>query len=267
MSGEDYIIRGGVSGRERLKILAAGLAPYTNSLLDDAGIAPGMGVLDAGCGGGDVSVELGRRVGDAGRVVGIDMDIAKIDLAREEASARGVTNIEFRAADFMVENIRGAFDAVYARFLLSHLKDPAAALKAMRAALRPGGMLIVEDVDFGGHFCHPPRASFDNYVAWYQEAARRRGADALLGRRLPELVAGAGFEKLNARAQNPAAFAGPIKQMAALTLSAIADSVVAEKVADRTAVEESIRDLEEASADPSVFMSVPRIVQVWARAS
>ena len=267
MAPESYIIRGGAQGHARLRVLAQGMAPYTNAFLDKIDISAGARALDVGCGGGAVSRELARRVGKAGRVVGIDLDAVKIGFARDEAASEGITNAEFRAADFFEDEIGGPYDLVYARFLLSHLKAPAAATARMVTAIASGNMLAIEDVDFSGHFCHPPRASFDRYVTWYKEAARRRGADARLGRRLPELFAQAGFVQIQAHALNPAALDGPIKQMAALTLAATADAIVAEGLADRGAVEDDIRDLEGAARDPSVFMSVPRVVQVWARKS
>src|SRR5688572_1143214 len=96
---EHYIIRGGVKGRERLRVISGVLRPSTLALLGRVGVRAGMTCLDAGCGGGDVARELARLVGPSGRVVGIDIDETKLDLARGEAAAEGLTNVEFRQAD------------------------------------------------------------------------------------------------------------------------------------------------------------------------
>jgi 2-polyprenyl-3-methyl-5-hydroxy-6-metoxy-1,4-benzoquinol methylase len=64
-----YIIRGGVEGRERLRVLARVMRPTTLNLFDRVGIRPGMACLDVGCGGGDVTFELADLVGPKGRVV------------------------------------------------------------------------------------------------------------------------------------------------------------------------------------------------------
>src|SRR5438876_9709070 len=98
MAEGSYIIRGGVEGRERLRLLSRILRPTTLALFDRVGVRPGMRCLDVGCGGGDVTLELGRLVGPAGRVVGIDIDATKLDLARQEAAAHGVAIVEFRHA-------------------------------------------------------------------------------------------------------------------------------------------------------------------------
>src|SRR5690242_2393721 len=90
-----YVISGGVRGRERLKMLARVMQPMTSSLLDRVGIDAGMKVLDVGCGSGAVSFELAKRVGSEGKVIGADLDQIKIELANDEASQLGVSNVEF----------------------------------------------------------------------------------------------------------------------------------------------------------------------------
>src|SRR5215510_3163017 len=70
----DYVLRGGDAGAERLRLLAQVVWPTTERLLDRAGVAPGMRCLDVGCGIGAVTVELARRVGPSGHVLGIDFD-------------------------------------------------------------------------------------------------------------------------------------------------------------------------------------------------
>ena len=65
-NNEQYVIRGGSDGRERLRILARVVRPTTLSLLDRVGLEPGASCLDLGCGGGDVSFDLARLVGPTG---------------------------------------------------------------------------------------------------------------------------------------------------------------------------------------------------------
>ncbi|MES2035577.1 MAG: methyltransferase domain-containing protein [Pseudomonadota bacterium] len=258
-----YIIQGGETGRARLSVLSQAMAPWTGGLLDRAGSLVGLRVLDAGCGGGDVSRDLAVRVGPTGRVVGVDGDAVKI--AAAEAADEGLANLAFHLGD-ATSPPGGPFDVIYARFLLSHLTDVPAALAAFRGHLRLGGRVVIEDVDFSGHFVAPPLQAFDDYVAWYREAAWLRGADADIGPRLPGLIAAAGFVDVDAEAVNPAGLRGPVKQLAALTLAGIAEAVIAEDIAGRDRVERAVADLQAAADDPSVFMSLPRVVQVIARA-
>src|SRR5579871_6443631 len=120
-----YAIRGGQSGRDRLRILSHVFQSGTLSLLVRVGLRPGMICMDVGCGGGDVTRELARRVGSGGRVVGLDMDLTQLEIVRAEAAAQNMTNVDYRDADVSnpPEDL-GKFDLVYTRFLLCHLKKP-----------------------------------------------------------------------------------------------------------------------------------------------
>jgi len=115
----EYAIAGGLAGKERLDVLQRVHGPFTSALLDRVGISRGARCLDAGCGGGHVSRELAARVGETGAVVGIDLDEVVLDLARSDALAAGITNVEFRAGDATDLDVSD-FDVVFARFLLSH---------------------------------------------------------------------------------------------------------------------------------------------------
>lgn len=85
----NYVIRGGIEGRERLRILSRVMEPSTKALLDRLGLRDGSICADVGCGGGDVSLELARRVAPTGHVIAFDIDQAKLDLARAEAKTSG----------------------------------------------------------------------------------------------------------------------------------------------------------------------------------
>src|SRR3569833_2878786 len=99
MQTRDYIIRGGIEGRERLRILSRVMQPNTIAFLQRAGAAPGMSCWEVGCGGGDVACDLAALVGPSGRVIATDIDRPQLEIARSEAKARGVTNLEFRFGD------------------------------------------------------------------------------------------------------------------------------------------------------------------------
>lgn len=260
---EHYAIRGGIRGRARLTLLTRIFAGSTGALLDMAGIGAGAHCLDAGCGGGDVALELARRAGPSGRIVGIDLDKTKLDMARKEAQAAGVA-IEYRTADIGAP-LPDPFDVAYMRFLLSHLPDPVRALANTMEALRPGGMVIAEDVDFSGHFSYPESRALNRYVEIYTQVVRGRGGDANMGPRLPGLLAGAGFEDIRVNVVNPAALSDKLKLLNPVTLEAIADAVVADGIAPEPEVRDLIETLYEEAHDPSRLTSLPRIVQCWAR--
>jgi SAM-dependent methyltransferase len=225
-----------------------------------------MSCLDVGCGGGDVTLDLAARVGPDGRAVGVDVDVAKVQLARAEAAERGVANVEFRTAD--LRTLDGeTFDVVYARFVLSHLADPAGAIDIFRSHLRPGGLLVVEDTDFAGYFVHPPSASFDRFLALYLAVVGGRGGDPDVGPRLPGMLGAAGLRHVDAGVVQPMGTTGEVKLVNPLTMRNVADAVVADGLASADEVEAIVADLYAFADDPTTFAGVVRVVQAWGRAA
>ena len=99
VQGKDYVIRGGAAGRERLRMLSRVMYASTASLFDRFRFKDWQQCLDIGCGGGDVTLELARRIGPSGKAVGADIDETQLDIARREADAKGIRNVEFRSLD------------------------------------------------------------------------------------------------------------------------------------------------------------------------
>jgi 2-polyprenyl-3-methyl-5-hydroxy-6-metoxy-1,4-benzoquinol methylase len=97
VSAPSYIIRGGIAGRERLRILSRVMRPTSLALLQRAGLRPNINVLEIGSGGGDLAFDIARIVGSAGRVLGTDIDQTKLELATSEASEQGLTNVSFNS--------------------------------------------------------------------------------------------------------------------------------------------------------------------------
>jgi 2-polyprenyl-3-methyl-5-hydroxy-6-metoxy-1,4-benzoquinol methylase len=262
-----YVIRGGVEGRERLRILSRVLHTTTTALFDRLGIANGMVCLDAGCGGGDVTRELARRVGPDGKAIGADIDGTKIELARAEAAELGIGNIEFRLLD-MREHLPASdptsgFDLVYARLLLTHLPDPAGALTAFSAALKPGGLIIVEDIDCSGGFVFPESRAFRRYYELYYAVVRRRGGDPDIGPRLPLLLKNTGFAKVDMSVVQPMGLEGEVKLINPLTLEHSADAVVQSGLASREEIAELVGEMYDFAANPRTMAGLPRIIQAW----
>jgi len=124
----------------RNAMIDAQIAPLGRTAMDRAALAPGERVLDVGCGCGPTTLELARRVGPAGEVVGVDLSTTMLDYARAQPRPAGAGAVRFAEADAQTHAFTpGAFDVLFSRFGVMFFADPRAAFANLRTALRPGG--------------------------------------------------------------------------------------------------------------------------------
>ena len=152
---------------------------------------------------------------------------------------------------------------MYARFVLTHLRDPAAGVALMKAALRPGGRIVVEDIDYAGSFCDPESPLFDRSNEIYEQTALRNGGDPFIGVKLPGLLLDAGFERVQPSIAHPAALEGDAKLLPPLTIENIKAMAVKHAVATAEEVDAVVDGLYALARDPSVLVAIPHIVQAW----
>ena len=263
MKLDHYIIRGGVEGRERLRVLSRVLQPTTLSLFDRVNIKRGMVCLDVGCGRGDVTFDLARMAGSEGRVVGTDIDETKLQLARQEAEAQKLSNVEFQLTDIRETRGEPEFDLVYARFLLTHLSNPRDALIKMKQLLKVGGLMVVEDIDCTGYFCYPDFPAFSRYRELYIEAVRHKGGDANIWARLPVLLLDAEFSQVKMNVVQPMGLSGEVKLINPITMENIAESVIALELASQDEVKSIVAEMYEFADNPRTLAGVPPVFQTW----
>ncbi len=118
-------------------------APLTAIALDEAAPAEGERALDIGCGCGATALELARRVGPAGHVLGLDVSEPMAARARERIAAAGLRQAEIRVSDASATVFsQPDADLLFSRFGVMFFADPAAAFANLRRAMRPGGRLL-----------------------------------------------------------------------------------------------------------------------------
>jgi len=124
------------------EVLDAQIRGLGEPAMDGIGIRHGERVLDVGCGTGQTSLELARRVGPDGRVTGLDISAPMLGRARDRARAAGASNVAFVAADVQTHRFEpSSADVAFSRFGIMFFADPAAAFTNLHGALRPGGRL------------------------------------------------------------------------------------------------------------------------------
>src|SRR5918992_5097831 len=124
------------------------------ALVRDA-VAPRQGerILDVGCGPGYYVAELAEQVGDGGSVVGVDLSAPMLAVATQRCAE--LANTEFREGDATALPVDDAScDAVVSVQVLEYVPDVEAALAEMRRVLKPGGRVILWDVDWATASMH-----------------------------------------------------------------------------------------------------------------
>ena len=179
--------------RERLRTLEALFDPWTIDRLQARGVGPGWRCLEVGAGGGSVAVWLSDRVAPNGSVLATDIDTTVL-------AALTHPNLEVRIHDILEHDLPdGTFDLVHLRLVLAWLPDARAAIERLIAALKPGGWLVVEELDFVSSV--PDRtmgaaasACFERIAAAHNAIlAQRNGFDPFYGRRVASDLAEAGL--------------------------------------------------------------------------
>ncbi len=152
---------------------------------------------------------------------------------------------------------------VYARFLLSHLQRPAEVLLNMVRAAKTGGRVVVEDVQFSGHFCYPSSVAFNRYLELYAGLANQRGQNPEIGPALFGMFKQAGITDVGFDVIQPAFSSGAGKQMAYITLDRIKEAVISEGLAGAAEVAQILTQLKAFTRDEQSIISLPRIFRVW----
>lgn len=206
--------------RERLRALEDLYDEPSTHRLAALGVTAGWRCLEVGCGAGGVARWLAARVGASGQVVATDVDPRFV-----EGEATG--NLEVWRHDIVTDPLEeGAFDLVHARAVLEHVPARMQALARMVAATRPGGWVVVEDVDLGGPMTqawlryalpaeHAPLC--ERILHAFEVLFAAAGADPRFGPSLPAALRAVGLTNVGAELHAPFVWGGGARDFGRLS--------------------------------------------------
>ncbi|MFI9805342.1 methyltransferase domain-containing protein [Streptomyces sp. NPDC052301] len=245
---------------QRFDAFATLFDPTTFRHLEDLGVAPGWRCWEVGAGGTSVVSWLAEKVGPTGKVVATDIDASLLG-----AVAR--PPVEVRVHDVGADEPPGdGFDLVHARLVLVHVPDRDRALRSMIQALRPGGLLLIEDADpaLQPLICpdeHGPEQRLANRLRQgFRRLLADRGADLSYGRKLPRLLREAGLQGVEADAYFPVT-SPACTALEAATVRQIRDRLVAAGLATDEEIERHLVSVEAGTMD----LTTAPMISAWGR--
>jgi SAM-dependent methyltransferase len=249
--------------RARLDGIAAMFDPISVRNLTAVGVAPGWRCLDVGAGAGTVACWLADAVRPGGRVTATDIDTRFL---------HGLPGVECLRHDVTSDPLEpGAYDLVHGRMVVEHLPDRAAVIDRLVRALRPGGVLMLEDLYFGG----APTALMEGATRpadlgstmtrccnAFEAGLRAAGADMHFGVELPGALDAAGLRDVQAEfssrlirggSREAQFYTNSVRERGSMLVSA---GLLTQDDMDRTLA---------ASVDPSSCWFTLGLVSAWGR--
>ena len=197
MSEPDYPFKSSEHERQRLMRQADMLSEATERLFLNAGIGPGIRVLDVGSGAGDVALLARKLVGESGEVIGSDRDEDQVDFAGRRARSLGYTNVHFVTSDYASLVLDAPVDAIVGRLVLIFAGDPVASLIGVCRNLRPGGTVAFQEnnLQYDAPVLVEPRDGLAGKVArWISAGLGHSGVQPRLGLKLFGIMKTAGLK-------------------------------------------------------------------------
>lgn len=267
--GRSYVLGHDSDELARLDRQAASIAGATRLLLQAAGVARGMRVLDLGTGLGHVARMLGELVGPQGTVVGLDRSGDALTVARQRCEDAHESHVSFVEGDVTSWRAAEPFDAVVGRLILFHLAEPSDIVRHHLEHLRPGGLFVTIDFDVGGARTEPRVPLALDALQWVEQAFVAAGASPRIGARLASILRQTGLHDINTlgvqaylQPDNPVAaslLAGVVRSLAPVIVQR--GIATAEQVDVQTIEERIARELQRANA----VLLPPTVAGAWGR--
>jgi SAM-dependent methyltransferase len=178
---------------QRLSHQGQVFGPFTRRLFEEAGVSQGMSVLDVGCGSGDVAFLAADLVGPSGEVVGVDRERTAVDWANARAHSRGTRNVKFVEGDPAEMEFDQQFDAVVGRLVLMYYPDPVDTVRKLMRHVRPGGLLVFQEIDLANACSMPVAPLFERSMTWIKQTLSGTGARIQMGLELYPVFVAAGL--------------------------------------------------------------------------
>ena len=266
-ASDEYLLSDSASELERLRLQARVWEPAAEAMLDQIGVRAGWECVDLGCGALGILKPLGRRVGAAGRVVGVETDARQLAAARAHVLEEGLENVLILQQDAYKTNLpRESFDFTHVRFLFAPVGRDDELLTELLALTKPGGTIAVQEPDASAWGYYPESREWERLKEVILAAFRSGGGDFNAGRRTYGMLRRVGLEDVQVRAA-VVALQGlhPYKRVPLQFATSLRKRILEAELLKESELDELVRDCERVAAGPETVMTSFVVTQVWGR--
>jgi ubiquinone/menaquinone biosynthesis C-methylase UbiE len=257
---------GSESAAARLRLVDEVYGTSTRLMLREAGLKPGMRVLDMACGVGTVSCWMAGEVGPTGKVVAADISAGQLEVARATWKAcADLPEIEFVEASVYDTGLPAeSFDLIHARLLLCHLDQPDKALREFYRLLKPGGVVVCHEIHLSGLVTSPACKHHERSLQIGRELGDAIGVNYDFGIELPRALLEAGFQAPAVRMETPVYLKGEKKRLWEWTFVEASPKIVSSGVASAEEIETVVAGMASTRGDERALVAQWPMVGAWA---
>jgi len=253
--------------QQRLERQAEELGAESARLFDEIGVGLGWRAVEIGCGPRGCLEILSRKVGDTGRVVGVERSADQAETAQRFAQSSGLANVEARCGDGRDTGLASdSFDLATARLVLVNVPRPEEIVREMVRVTKPGGAVACHEADSSAIRIDPPHAANDELLRLLARFAQLNGIDRGIAPRVPRLLREAGVTDLRIHPITHVYPPGHDRRMLLLDFVENARAgLVEQKLVGTLELEQLTRSLRSHLEDPNTLVTSSLFLQVWGR--
>ncbi len=166
MKNLPYVLGHSAFELERLARQERLIGKMTREYFANAGIGPGMRVLDVGSGTGVVAFHAAELVGRSGEVIGTDLAPEAVATGNKNAAELGLSHVSFRQGNPVEMSFDQPFDAIVGRYVLLFQADQSEMLRRLAKLLKPRGIIVFHEPDWSFVRSDPVAPVYDRCCAW-----------------------------------------------------------------------------------------------------
>ncbi len=185
----EYLLGDGAAEIDRLRFQHSVWGPVTERLFDRIGVKPNWRCLDVGSGPGFVSIDLRRRIGDCGEIAALEPSECFCDWLSGKDKQNNWDNVHIvSGTSYDAKLPPEYFDLVFTRWVIGFIPQPESFLQPLLAALKPGGIVAIQDYVHEGCALFPQGGAWDAFPEKMRQWWRSGGGDPSVAASLPDIV-------------------------------------------------------------------------------